>query len=169
MANNRNIVMKTVVFIFLVYRIGNASACTCTHTDVLVMYGNMVIPIYKRSGDPNELTRQSAYVRRPQGLHISTALLHIILPGNGPKLYVYICSIDNYAGVMVAMSTTIASKYHPGMHSLSDTSTVIGIFVLLPFLIRFDSTLLIQPNSVFSNIFDSHCTHFILIQVKKPD
>ena len=51
------------------------------------MYGQMFIPIYERSVDSNNLTRQSAYIQRPQGNPVSMGLLHVILYLLKPSIY----------------------------------------------------------------------------------
>ena len=95
----------------------------------------VVKPIYERSGDPNNITLQFAYVLFPQGPPYSTSTLHGIFTGHGPTVYVsiYIYATGTSIDVAISVITFSMSKTYSGMCNLYHVRSAIGIgiFVLL--------------------------------------
>ena len=85
------------------------------------------------------------------------------------KFTSYAYATGTSSDASISASTIAESKSHPKMHNFYNASDIISIrvFMLRSFPIRFDSTLLIKPDSVFPIRFESHCINFIFDLSKK--
>ena len=93
----------------------NLSIFPCIQTEALGPYGQTFRSIYKISGDINNLTSQYFDTHNAPGTLHCSALLHGILLGQVPTVYVYayVYAIIFFVYVMIAASTiTISLTCH---------------------------------------------------------
>ena len=110
----------------------------------------MVRPIYDRSGDPKNLTRQSANTYDASRDHTcSTPLLHVVLTVQGPTVYIYIYAISNFTSIMINAITIALSIAFLEKRNLFDLRATIDIGILRcsPFPTGLDSPFTIQSES----------------------
>ena len=95
---------------------------------VTSLYGKMVRPVYDISGDPNNLTRQYAYIRRPQGNTTPTVLLHGILPRRKPRVFC-IYAIVTFYNITIFTLIFYASQTRREKCHLIKMSTILAISI----------------------------------------